>query len=560
MGKRILLNIVAILAILLLSQCKSEERQIKEEYERPNIIVILVDDMGYSDIGSFGGEIPTPNLDALARNGFKMTQFYNAGRCCPTRASLLTGLYQHQAGVGFMDDQVKNTMGSEIPSYQGYLNENCVTMAEVLKGSGYQTFLSGKWHVGRDKEHWPSKRGFDQSYTFVYGAGSYFNTKPYRPSNRSSIITYNDTTVEAKKDFYLTSEISKHAVNFVKKAETKSDPFFMYVAYTAPHWPLHALEEDIALFRGKYKGGWDSLRNLRYEKMLDKGIIDEKWKLSPKYTMPEDVVFEDRTTGKKVHLTPQWDALAVEEKNKWDLRMAVYAAMVYRMDKGVGQIVEQLKKTDAYHNTLIMFMSDNGACHEPVHTWNIIYDRSGEIGSPNSFDGYSYPWANASNTPFRLFKHWTAEGGIATPFIASWPGTIRPGSVNTTDYAHIIDVMATCVDVAAADYPTVYGSQNIKPMEGQTMLNLFNNGDMDGSRPIFWEHQGNMALRQGDWKLVRLNDGYIKNKGEFQLFNLKEDRTESRNLVEVHPAIADSLRGIYDKWAKRVGVDESIEW
>lgn len=560
MGKR-LLNIIGTLLILLLFyQCKSETDQIEKKYDLPNIIIILVDDMGYSDIGAFGGEIPTPNIDALALSGFKMTQFYNAGRCCPTRASLLTGLYQHQAGVGFMDNQVKNAMGVEIPAYQGYLNQNCVTIAEVLKNKGYQTFLSGKWHIGKDKEHWPSKRGFDQSYTFLYGAGSYFNTKPYRPSNRPSVITFNDTLVEPGKDFYLTSEISRHAVEFLKNAESKSNPFFLYVAYTAPHWPLHALEKDIALFRGNYKGGWDSLRTVRYQKMINTGIIKEKWKLSQKYTMPENIAFEDKTTGKQVSLTPQWETLTEEEKDLWDLRMAVYSAMIYRMDIGIGQIVDQLKTTNAYNNTLIMFMSDNGACHEPVHTWDITYDRSGEIGSPNSFDGYSYPWANASNTPFRLFKHWTAEGGISTPFIASWPKEIRPGTENTTDYAHIIDVMATCVDVAKAEYPMESGFQKILPMEGNSMLSMFKNGNMDAGRPIFWEHQGNLAVRQGDWKLVKLADGYVKNKQQFQLFNLNDDRSESRDLIELYPGIADSLNGLYDQWAIKVGVDETIEW
>jgi arylsulfatase len=230
------------------------------------------------------------------------------------------------------------------------------------------------------------------------------------------------------------------------------------------------------------------------------------------------------------------------------------------MDQGIGQILRQLKEQEAYDNTLIMFMSDNGACHEPVHTWNIVYDQSGEIGSPNSFDGYSYPWANASNTPFRLFKHWTAEGGIATPFIAHWPKVIKGQDVNTTDYAHIIDVMATCVDVSGATYPTDFNENEIRPMEGKSLVPLFDNKAMDDERLIFWEHRGNTAVRKGDWKLVKLTDGYIENPDEYQLFNLKEDRTESENVIEKHPEIADELRQAYDDWAERVGVEPDIEY
>ncbi|MGB6152937.1 MAG: arylsulfatase [Pricia sp.] len=562
MKDNVLAKVILAAFSLLILACKSDNGKMKKKNplaNRPNIIVILVDDMGYSDIAPFGGEIPTPNLQALAESGLKMTQFYNAGRCCPTRASLLTGLYQHQAGVGFMDGPMSDTFGNEVPAYQGYLNENCVTMGEVLGASGYQTYLSGKWHVGREKEQWPSQRGFDESYTFVYGAGSYFNKKPYRPSNRESVIVYNDEPVAIDDNFYLTSEISERAVAFIKKSEQKQDPFFMYLAYTAPHWPLHALEKDIALFRGKYMGGWDSLRNIRHTTMLEKGIVKEEWGLSPSYTIPPDIKVENNQ-GKKIHLTPKWDTLSLNQKRKWDLRMAVYAAMVYRMDVGIGKIVKQLKEQDAYDNTLIMFMSDNGACHEPVDTWNIVYDQSGVIGSPESFDGYSYPWANASNTPFRLFKHWTAEGGIATPFIASWPEQIEPGSVNTTDYAHIIDIMATCVDVAEATYPTDYRAKKIKPMEGKSLMPIFKNGDFDDERLVFWEHRGNMAVRKGDWKLVKQTDGFIDNKNQYQLFNLRDDRAELWDVIDQHPEIKDALLKSYDQWADRVGVERNIKW
>lgn len=539
--------------LLELSACGQKDRDNMEVLEKPNIIVILVDDMGYSDIGSFGGEIPTPGLDSLAANGFTMTQFYNAGRCCPTRASLLTGLYPHQSGVGHMDHPRKNAAGDIVPAYQGYLNNKSVTLGEVMKQNGYQTFLSGKWHVGSEEYKWPIKRGFDNAYTFVYGAGSYFNTQPYRPSNRPSVITYNDSIItDFDEDFYLTNAITEHAVAGIDSASRSNDPFFMYIAYTAPHWPLHALPEDIIRFEGMYMGGWDSLRNVRYKKMQGLGIIDSSWALPPKFMFPNDSSRQDYR-GEMVELTPVWDELSVQEKRMWDRRMAVYAAMVYRMDQGVKRIIEKLKEKGEYENTLVMFMSDNGACHEPVHVWDITYDQSGEIGTKASFDGYSYPWANVSNTPFRMFKHWTMEGGISTPFIAHWPARIKPNT-DRLNYGHVMDIMATAVDAAQGEYPAVFNQKSITPLEGESLLPLFEGTSSDTVRYLFWEHEGNVAVRKGKWKLVKSSQGVVDNLNEFFLYNLQSDRVELMNVADEYPEITSELKQAYNQWASRVGV------
>ncbi len=534
------LNIL-LLMLLLLSACATNPET--DNPAPPNIIVILADDMGYSDIEPFGGEIPTPNLNKLADHGLTMTQFYNAGRCCPTRASILTGLYQHQAGVGNMDGSKKDSLGNIVPSYQGHLNQSCVTIAEVLKTKGYQTYLSGKWHVGRTEPYWPSKRGFKNSFAYVYGAGSYFNLEPFRSGNDKSLLLYNDSIVDPSEDFYLTRAISDHAVNFIDQSTKKGNPFFMYVAYTAPHWPLHALEEDIEKFIGKYSGGWDSLRQVRYQKMQAMDMLADSWPLTDRFVHEESPA-----------LTPSWDSLSTEEKQKWERRMAVYTAMVYRMDVGIGRIVEQLKASEQYENTLIMFLSDNGACHEPVYLWDISYDQSGPIGSPNSFDAYGFPWANASNTPLRMFKHWTMEGGISTPFIAHWPAQIKQKIVNKSDYAHIIDIMATSVDIANTSYPSKFNNNKILPMEGVSLMPLFNNQEFPDDRMLFWEHQGNIAVRQGNMKLVRSHQGYVENKNEWQLFNIMQDRVEVKNLIDEQPKKARQLQDAYRQWAKRVGV------
>lgn len=499
--------------------------------DSPNIILILADDMGYSDIGCFGSEISTPNLDRLAAQGLRMTQFYNASRSCPTRASLLTGLYQHQAGVGDMVSDLG------YPSYQGYLNNQCVTLAQVLKPAGYKTYMSGKWHVGKREGVHPLDRGFDHFFGLIDGGGSYFRRIAYRPNSPVPLWTNErDEYFPPDSGFYLTDAITDHALEFIKEGAEEEKPFFLYLAYTAPHWPLHALPEDIEKYRGKYMSGWDELRKARYSRMLELGILDPSMKLSPR---------DERS--------PDWNALPEDQKKLWDLRMAVYAAMIDRMDQNIGRVVNSLAELGKLENTLIIFLSDNGGCHESTRSQAAFLKANGETGTPDSFDAYEYPWANASNTPFRMFKHWVHEGGISTPFIAYYPALIRGGTI-TKQTGHIIDLMPTLLDIAGGTYPEKLGENAILPMEGISLVPLFNGKKLSRKNPLFWEHEGNRAVRDGDWKLVSAYDNAKKQFMKWELYNIKDDRSELSDLGDKFPARREKMILQYNEWSNRAGV------
>ncbi|HEY4789332.1 MAG TPA: arylsulfatase, partial [Bacteroidales bacterium] len=404
---------------------------------RPNILLILADDMGYSDLGCFGSEISTPNLNRLASEGVQMTSFYNASRCCPSRASLLTGLYQHEAGVGDM----VNNLGTL--AYEGYINHTSVTLAEALKSNGYDTYLSGKWHVGEAPENWPFHRGFDHAFGLIGGASSYFKLISYRVNQAPSRMALDDKLwTPPDTGFYMTNAIADYAVKFLDEEAPKPQPFFMYLAFTAPHWPLHALPQDISKYRGKYMQGWEFMRKQRFERMKKLGILDQNAELSP--VDPE---------------SPKWETLSQTEKEMWDLRMAVYAAMVDRLDQNVGKVLNKLRQMNELNNTLIIFISDNGGCHEQIKNRGNYIKTTAETGTPDSFDSYEYPWANVSNTPFRLYKHWEHEGGISAPFIAWWPGKISHRIERTP--GHIIDIMPTFLDAAKGTYPKEYNGNTI---------------------------------------------------------------------------------------------------
>lgn len=496
----------------------------------PNIVVILADDLGFSDIGCYGSEIATPNLDSLARDGCTFTHAYNAARCCPSRAALLTGLHPHQAGMGGMTGPPDRVV-PEGP-YQGYLNRNCMTIAEALKPAGYRTYMSGKWHVGPARENWPRQRGFDRYFGLISGASSYWEILPEERDVRTMALD-DEVYVPSGDAFYMTDAFTDHAVQFLKEHDSKSSPFLLYLAYTAPHWPLHAWEEDIAKYRERYLSGWDALREERYKRQLDLGIIDPKWKLSPR---DEQV--------------PAWDS--VTNKEDWALRMAVYAAMIDRMDQGIGRVLQTLRETGAEDNTLVLFLSDNGGCHEDLNkkTFNKPGSKPGERGS---YVAYQRPWANASNTPFRMFKHWIHEGGIATPLLARWPAGItqRPRPLN--DVVHITDIMATCLDLAGVEYPATYNGNALHPLVGKSMTPLLHGKSRKGHDRLCWEHQENCAIREGDWKLV------IPKKGAWELYNLMDDRTELTNLVDKHPKRAAQMHAAWMDWASGNGVKISEE-
>ena len=502
---------------------------IAQQNARPNIVIILTDDLGFSDIGCFGSEISTPNLDKLAKKGVTMTNFYNCARCCPSRASLLTGLYPHQAGVGDMTDN------KGYPPYQGYLNSNCITIAQALKQAGYYTITSGKWHVGMDSSAWACKRGFDKSFTMMNNGSSYYTNEPLY--NDGKTITFMKDCKEIKREdttYYLTKYITDFAVKAIEEQKSSGKPFFLYVTYTAPHWPLQAMQEDIKKYKGKYRKGWDAIREKRYKKQIANGIIKPTWKLSARY---EKVL--------------NWQSLSETEKENWDARMAIYAAMVDRMDKGVGEIVEALKKTGKEENTIILFLSDNGGSADEVQKLKTVIKKNGQPGSAASIDSYDPSWGNVSNTPFRLFKKNMHEGGISTPFIAYYPGFAKAGTINNST-AHIIDIMPTCLELAGAKYPVYYNENKLTPLEGISLAGIIKSGAGIGNDTLYWEHEGNKAIRAGKWKLV-----YEAEYGNWELYDMEKDRTETTNLSASYPALVTKLLNAYQKWEKKVGV---VDW
>jgi arylsulfatase A-like enzyme len=516
----------AIFAALVLS---ISVRGTENTSDPPNIILILADDMGYADLGCYGSEISTPNIDKLAERGLRFGQFYANAACCPTRAALLTGLYPHQAGVGWMV-----THGSDIGPrgpYQGYLNDHCVTIAEVLKTRGYSTFMSGKWHVGESRPHWPVDRGFDRFFGLISGSANYFDiSKDKRPSIVRQMAVDEQPYSPPPDGFYMTDAIADHAAAFLRDAATDKPPFFLYVAFTAPHSPLQSLAEDIAKYRGLYRSGWDDLRAARFRRMKAMGIMPPQLTLSPR--------------DPKV---PAWES--ADDQELMDLKMAIYAAQIKRMDDGIGRILRVLHDSGKEDNSLVIFLSDNGgASSEIAQARPKNLNRPPFLGGPESYDSYGRSWANASNTPFREFKASVYEGGIATPFIASWPAVIRNGGALCRRVAHVIDIMPTVLEITGAAYPQHHRSENILPLEGESFAASLRGEDHVRSKPLFWEFEGNRAVRAHHWKLV------AKNGETWELYNLDNDRNELRDQSAKEPGRMRELARQYETWAQRCGV------
>lgn len=516
---------------------------------KPNVVLILNDDMGYSDIGCYGGEVETPNLDRLAAHGLRFSQFYNTARCSPSRASMLTGLHPHQTGVGIL------TYDSGPEGYAGNLNQRCVTIPQVLKSNGYRTYMSGKWHVAsnltRPTDTWPLQRGFDEFYGTIIGAGSFYDPNTLTRGNEN-------VEHEARADgFFYTDAISDQAVAYIEKhAQDHADaPFFEYVAYTAPHWPLHAHEEDIAKYKGRFDKGWDALREERLEKLVASGVLKDSWKLTERD--PSQLL---------------WTQAEVDENFRaWTLRcMEVYAAQIDRMDQGIGRIIAALEKSGQLDNTLIFFLSDNGACAEDIPEGVTVDElvnklmiareatRSGEPvyfgndtsrmpGPENTYQSYGTAWANLSNTPFRLYKHWIHEGGISTPLIIHWPQGIRDHGCIRHAPGYLPDIMATILDVTGSEYPHEFNGKPIDPLEGQSLAPAFQQDGLQ-RRPMYWEHEGNAAVRIGNWKLVK------RFPWPWELYDMEADRTELHDLAAKHPSRVVEMAQQYEVWAARCGV------
>lgn len=508
---------------------------------RPNILLILNDDMGYSDIGCYGGEVLTPNLDRLTANGLRFTQFYNTARCCPTRASLLTGLHPHQAGVGHMIQDL------DFDGYRGDLNSRGVTIAEILGSAGYSTYMSGKWHVSLNtrqdgpKHSWPCQRGFDCYFGIITGAAHYWNPKTLTRDNTRISVE------EFPEDFFLTDAISDQAVEYIQShSGNDSDrPFFLYTAYTAPHWPLHAHEEDIARYRGRFAAGWDRLREERIERMRGMGIIKDSWDLSTRDA--SQVPWEE-----------------AENKAWQQRRMEVYAAQIDRMDQGIGRIIEALERTGQLDDMLILFLADNGGCAEELGSRPKDAKGRGETtrdgrpvardnnpavmpGPEDTYQSYGIPWTNVSNTPFRRYKHWVHEGGIATPLIVHWPDQIGDRGALRHQPGQLTDIMATCVEVAGAKYSETYKGNDILPLEGTSLVPIFSDED-NGKEFLIWEHEGNAAVRKGRWKLV------CRYPHPWELYDIEADRTELHDQAEGNPEVVEELDRIYRAWVERCDV------
>lgn len=490
---------------------------------KPNVLVILVDDMGWSDIGCYGGEIPTPNIDALAKGGLRFTQFYNTGRCSPTRASLLTGHYPHQAGMGHLDNAIKPGH----PGFQGRLADSSVTMAEVLHEAGYFTAMSGKWHLGQQNGTPPWQRGFERSLNAPKG-GFYSSG-----SKSASIYLNGQPAVNGEsgvpKEWYTTDLWTDFGLKFIDEARTEKKPFFLYLAYNAPHFPLQAAPDDIAKFRGRYKAGWDKLREERYARQKEMGLVDPAWALS---SIAADL--------------KKWDSLTTEEQDRFDHLMAVYAACLSRVDTAIGRLVAGLKERGELENTLLFFMSDNGGNAEGGPKGK----SNGDPSEPNSdwFSGES--WATLQNTPFRRYKHYVHEGGISTPLIVHWPAGINPSRNGTLEKqpGHVIDIMSTVVDATGAMYPATVNGKPIEPMEGVSLRPAFENQTLARSQPIFFNHEDNRAVRDGPWKLVALKDK------PWELYDMNVDRTELHDLAAEKSDLVAKMSAQYDAWAQRTRV------
>lgn len=553
---RIQLQWILLSVAICVAGCSVTSEKSDQKDDRPNIVIIMADDLGYSDVGCYGGEINTPSIDRLAKNGVRFTQFYNSARCCPTRASMLTGLYPHLAGVGAM------THDNKSPGYRGYLTENTVTIAEVLRKEGYHTGMVGKWHVSQTEElpgeehkkwlahqiarplfsplsQYPVSRGFEKYYGNVWGVVDYFD--PF------SLVNGTVPVESVPDNYYHTTAIGDSAVSYVEQFTRDDKPFFLYVAHTAPHWPLHALEDDIRKYEDSYQAGWEVIRKARYERMLGMGLFNEKTAPLSPWMFPER----------------KWES---NPNKEFDARaMAVHAAMIDRMDQTIGKLLQKLEEKGELDNTLIFFLSDNGTSSERPSRYGPGFDRAGSTrsgqavafpvdkevppGPQTVMSGIGPEWASVGSTPFRYFKAKLHEGGMATPFIVHWPRKVA-GKGEISQYpAHVMDIMATCLEVAGGSYPETFEGRKITPTTGRSFLAAVLHETAKPHDVIFWEHLGAAALRQGDWKLVRTGT-----KAPWELYDMASDKTEVNNLADANPDRVKEMALAWEAMAQKQNV------
>lgn len=516
----------------------------KDTPRQPNILLVLLDDLGYSDLGCYGGEIPTPNIDSLAKSGLRFTHMANSARCCPTRASLLTGLHPAQAGI---------------PNFNGQLSQKSATLAEVLRSAGYGTYMAGKWHVGNGPAASPTARGFDNFYGYTNGhSADLWEPSNYKrlPAGKQPELSY-----EPGK-FYATDVFTDYALEFINQGQKSGKPWFLYLAHSAPHFPIQAPAASATPFLATYRRGWDVLREERFQRMKKIGLADhDGWKLTPRSLVPveKNAAIANGYSGEP---NPEWTSL--DEARREDLahRMALYAAMVKHVDDGIGRIISKLKENGSYENTLVLFLSDNGACYEwgpfgfdgPSRSGKSLVHQGAELetmGGPGSHMSYGSAWANLSNTPFRLYKHFTHEGGIITPFIAHWPAGISTSDRWVRDRTHITDIMPTLVEAAGATYPTTRDGNTVPPPEGESLVRLFKNNGPLPARAICIQHEGAFSIQKGQWKLVK--GKRFPAEAKWELYDIQADPVELNDLASTQPDLVASLSAEWTQWAERTG-------
>jgi arylsulfatase len=511
--KIVTLKLLLTIFTLVMFSCTSpsDNKEIKETNEKPNVILILADDMGWSDLGCYGSEVATPNLDAMANQGIRFTQMYNTAKCMPSRACLLTGLYSQQTGY--------NT-GYKKPM------SNAVTLGEIFKMAGYTTMWAGKHH----STELPTTRGFDHYSGLFEGASNHFNPGKKREGEGQPAQKRPDRpwVIDGEvfqpytppSDFYTTDAFTDYALGWLEQHKTDTDPFFLYMAYTAPHDPLMAWPEDIAKYRGKYLAGYEATRKARFAKQKEIGLLTDNYPISsPIYD--------------------KWDDLSDIQKDEEDLKMAVYSAMVDRLDQNIGRLQAKLREMEVDENTLILFMSDNGASAEVVNL-----EGSGEIGSLTRWTSLGGDWANVSNVPLQYYKNYSHEGGIKTPMIAYWPQGIQERNTFNESPLHLIDLLPTLAELIGVEYPSNFNDEVITPVDGISFLPIFSGKEISRKEPLYWEWQHGKAIREGDWKLVSYKD-------KWTLHNLKDDPVEAIDLSTSEPEKMSDLKAKYDDWANK---------